>query len=166
VVHGIPTHLVASHVWYISRTSIGDNFEFVSLFCFTLFFSFAICSHNESGEGIETIQGTEFSQVNFGRYTDFSLTVSQLIHPVHSVRVIRARSICTTVFMGAVSSEYPLSTAVVRLNGLNRYWSIWRTQDSTRELFTCYLQKTSYSVYQPSLAINFMISYGGNHNGR
>ena len=112
MVHGIPTHLVVSHVWYISRTSIRDNFRFVSLFCFILFFSFAICSHNKAEEGIETIQGTEFCHVDFGSYADFSLTVSQLIHPLHSVRVIQARSICTTVFMGAVYSVSAIYSAI------------------------------------------------------
>ena len=112
---------------------------------------------------IETNKGTQFSQVNFGRYADFSRTVSQRIHLVHSVSVIRARSNYTTVFMGEASLEYPLSTT----GGIPyRFRSIWRTQDSTRELYKCYLRKTSHSIHQPSLAIDFMISYGGTHSER
>ena len=150
-------------MWYISKASIGGNYEFVSLFCFTLFFSFAICSHNEAGEGIETNKGTQFSQVNFGRYADFSRTVSQRIHLIHSVSEIRARSICTTVFMGEDWLEHPLSTT-----GGNQYRfrSIWRTLDSTWELYKCYLRKTTYSTHQPSSAIDFMISYEGSRSER
>ena len=56
--------------------------------------------------------------------------------------------------------------AAVRHAGLLLYWSIWITQDSTRELYKCYLRKTSYSIHQPSSAIDFMISYGGTHSER
>ena len=130
---------------------------------FYFIFSFAICSHNEAGEGIETNKGTQFSQVNFGRYADFSRTVSQRIHLDHSVSVIRARSNYTTVFMGAASLEYPLSTT----GGIAyRFRRIWSTQDSTWELYKCYLRKTTYSTRQPSSAIDFVISYGGSRSER
>ena len=163
MVHGIPTRRVASHVWYISKARIGGNYEFVSLFCFTLFFYFATCSHNEAGEGIETNKGTQFSQDNSGRYADFNRIVRQRIHLVHSVSVIRARSNYTTVFMGEDGWEHPLTTT-----GGNQYRfrSIRRTQVSTWELYKCYLRKTTYSTHQPSSAIDFMISYEGSRSER
>ena len=129
-------------MWYSLRTSIGDNFGFVSLFCFTLFFSFAIYSHNEAGEGIETVQGTEFSQVDFGSYADFSLTVSRLIHLAYSVLVNRARSISTTVFLGAVYFSAPLS----------------RTDDTLYRLFYRFIRVIGRRTYKWSI-----VSYAGTH---
>ena len=158
--------MVVYHMWYSSRTSIGDNFGFVSLFCFTLFFSFAICSHNEAGEGIKTIQRTEFRQVDFGRYADFSLTVSRLIHLASSVLVNRGRSISTTVFLCAVYLEYPLSLiggTSYRNNTVLEHLENSRFYAGTLHVLPT---ETSYSLHQPSLAIGFLISYGGTHNGR
>ena len=65
--------------------------------------------------------------------------------------------------MGEICLKYPLSTT----GGIPyRFRSIWRTQDSTWELYKCYLRKTTYSIHQPSSAIDFMISYGGTRSER